>query len=150
MEGEESPEKDAPLNDAEALENEWRRRQTQERHDADMRSARQAHFFRRVALAAILSCGWIPAYLLWRLGRSVFSNNLWVFVFIKEGMGSWAVGVFIAGVFASFIAVFGFLAKGAFSHSRRQDGNEGESFDVRVGVARVIDALVRLLSRKGS
>ena len=150
MEGEELPEKDAPLSDADSLENEWRRRQTQERHDADMRSARQAYFFRRVALAAILSCGWIPAYLLWRLGRSVFSNNLWVFVFIKEGMGSWAVGVFIAGVFASFIAVFGFLAKGAFSHSRRQDGNEGEAFDVRVGVARVIDALVRLLSRKGS
>ena len=97
----------------------------QGRYKIEKDAAEQAHQFRRIAAWFIFIIASIPPVLLAALGGSVFFGDFRVFAdFVNNAVGPWPIGAFVAGVFASFIAVFGFLAKGAFSHSRRKDDEE--------------------------
>ena len=93
----------------------------------------------------------IPAGLLGIMGWSVFfcgPDGFAQFV-SNHQLGEWPVGVFIFGVFTSFIVVFSFLAKGAFSHSRRKDNDEEESPNGLVPAVRILaDKLAEIFSRK--
>ena len=114
-------------------------------------SAVQAHRFRSWALLLMLLFSLIPAGLLGIMGWSVFFCGPGGFAqFVSNHqLGSWPVGVFIFGVFASFIVVFSFLAKGAFSHSRRKDNDEEESPNGLVPAVRILaDKLAEIFSRK--
>ena len=117
-----------------------------ERHKEDLDSAKQERNFRPWAFVAAYLFAFIPAYLLLRLGNSILSGE---FVgFARNAGNSTLIAAFIIGVFASFIAVFGFLIRGAFTHSRQKDGKDGnEKGDAGV-VVRAIRDLVRIFSRK--
>ena len=107
-------------------------RRRQGRYWREKKADEQAHFFRAVAFVLMVFFAVIPAILLGWLGWTALSGGLAdLFARAADGLGPWPVGVFIAGVFAGFIAVFGFLAKGAFNHPRRKDGEEKESSDSR-------------------
>ena len=117
-----------------------------ERHTEDLDSAKQEREFRPWAFGAAYIFAIIPAYLLFRLGNSVLSGE---FVgFLRNAGNSAPIAAFIIGVFASFIAVFGFLIRSAFTYSRRKDGKDGnEKSDAGV-VVRAIRDLVRVFSHK--
>ena len=120
----------------------------QEHFRLEKRAANQAHLFRWIALGLVVLFALIPLFLLGALGWSVFFGDLGVFVrFVSHGLGAWPVGVFITGVFASFIAVFGFLAKGVFGHSRRKDGEEESPNGIVRAVRVLADKLAQIFPR---
>ena len=123
----------------------------QGRYRLEKQSASQAHRFRSWALLLMLLFSLIPAGLLGIMGWSVFfcgPDGFAQFV-SNHQLGEWPVGVFIFGVFTSFIVVFSFLAKGAFSHSRRKDNDEEESPNGLVPAVRILaDKLAEIFSRK--
>ena len=98
----------------------------QERHQREIKESKQAHEFRIVAFVLVCAMAPLPIALLMLLGWSAFfaGPDAPALSAARE-LGPWPVGAFIVGVFAAFIAVFGFLAKGAFGHPRRKD-DQGE------------------------
>ena len=144
---EDKPDSASPYQDE--VETEEGRKQG--RYRLEKESASQAHRFRSWALRLMLLFSLIPAGLLGIMGWSVFfcgPDGFAQFV-NNHQLGEWPVGVFIFGVFTSFIVVFSFLAKGAFSHSRRKDNDEEESPNGLVPAVRILaDKLAEIFSRK--
>ena len=93
-------------------------------------AAKQAQKFRWIAGVGIFVLALMPTALLLKFAILAWFPATYQGSSLHYAVGSigrWPVVAFITGTFVSFIAVFGFLAKGAFGHSRKIEDDDESS-----------------------